>query len=244
MRPPHRRAPQAAPACGLALTLLVLLGGTACTRQQPPAPAPAAAVPALTTGQAELLALTRFTNYRRGTAEVTADIPAQGHPARLTGRLDWRHFTGLAVLQGNGGVLGHGRHLLRWDRATVSVRHDWTSALPATPPHDGWARRPLTARASTIDTTLLLLLNLAADRPDNPQLLAHSGARRLGQEEAGGVTVTVFAGPSGAVPEAASPQAARPPGRTRYWIDADGRLRRFSARLSNGTQWLVADFPA
>jgi hypothetical protein len=243
MRPSCRRAPHATAASGLALTLLLLLGGTACTQERPPAPASIA--PALTTRQAELLALTRFTNYRRGAAKVTVDIPVQGHTARLTGRLDWRHSTGFAVLQGSGGVLGHGRHLLRWNRATVSVRHNWTGALPQSPPPDGWIQRGLTPSASDIDTALLLLLNLAADRPDNPQLLVRSGARHLGQEKTEGVPVTVFAGPSGTLPQAASPEATHPaPGRTRYWIDANGRLRRFSARLGGSAQWLTAEFHA
>ncbi|MCQ8193064.1 hypothetical protein [Streptomyces rugosispiralis] len=245
MTPPHRRALPSLPVRSIALTLLTLLGGSACTQDKPHPPVSATTAPALTNPQAELLALTRFTNYRRGAARVTADIPVQGHPARLTGRLDWRHATGLAVLNGNGGVLEHGRHLLRWDRTTVSVRRDWTGHLPSHPPRHGWARRALTTRASTIDTTLLLLLNLAADRPDNARLLLHSGARRLGSEELAGVPVTVFAGPSTPTPRGAAPDPARAapvPGHTRYWIDAGGRLRRFSARLGGGTEWMVATF--
>jgi hypothetical protein len=245
MRPPRHRTQPAESACGVALALLVLLGGTACTQEKPPAAAAATTAPALTTSQAELMALTRFANYRRGTAKVTADIPVQGDSARLTGRLDWRRGSGLAVFQGNGGVLGNGRHLLRWDHATVSVRHNWPGPLPARPPHDGWTKRALAARTSTIDTTLLLLLNLAADRPDNAQLLLHSGARRLGHEEVGGVPVTVFAGPSTTAPQNPSPGKVRTThGRTRYWIDAEGVLRRFSARLGGDTGWLTATFSA
>ncbi len=217
---------------------MVLLAGTACTQDKPPAPVSATTTPALTTSQAELLALTRFANYRRGSAKVTADLPVEGHPARLTGRLEWRHGTGLAILQGNGGVFEHGRHLLRWDRTTVAVHYDWTGPLPTRPPRDGWTQRALTAHASTTDTSLLLLLNLAADRPDNAQLLLHSGARRLGQETVDGVPVTVFAGPS----TTAAGAARSTPSRTRYWIDANGGLRRFSARPGGADGWLVATF--
>ncbi|UUN28848.1 hypothetical protein [Streptomyces sp. FIT100] len=245
MTPPEHRPLPCLPACGIALALMTLLSASACTQDRPSAPATATTAPALTTPQAELLALTRFTNYRHGVAQVTADIPVQGHFARLTGRLDWRRGDGLAVLQGHGGVLEHGRHLLRWNRTTVSIQRNWTGPLPSHPPRDGWAPHTLTPRASAIDTTLLLLLNLAADRPDNAQLLLHSGARRLGAEKVAGVPVTVFAGPSATSPQGAAPEAARTtPGRTRYWIDADGRLRRFSARLSGGTEWLVATFAA
>ncbi|MFF4751537.1 hypothetical protein ACWD5R_05155 [Streptomyces sp. NPDC002514] len=241
MTPPHHRTLPCLPAYGIVLTLMTLLSTSACTQDKPPVPATATTAPALTTPQAELLALTRFTNYRRGATQVTADIPVQGRIARLTGRLDWRHGAGLAILQGNGGFLEHGRHLLRWDRTTVSVQRNWTEPLPTHPPRDGWIQRALTTRASTIDTTLLLLLDLAADRPDNAQLLLHSGARRVGHEKVAGVPVTVFTGPSSATPQGTASGAARTgPGRTRYWIDADGRLRRFSARLGGGTEWLVA----
>ncbi|WP_158973208.1 hypothetical protein [Streptomyces griseus] len=240
MRLPRRHAPHAVSAWGIALTLMVFLGGTACTKDKPPAPVSATTTPALTIPQAELLALTRFTNYRRGSTQVTADIPVQGHSAQLTGRLDWRHGTGLAVLQGKGGVLEHGRHLLRWDRSTVSVQYDWTGPLPTHPPRDGWTERALTAHASPMDTSLLLLLNLAADRPDNAQLLLHSGARRLSQEKVAGVPVTVFAGPSVTAPGA----VRSTPGRTLYWIDGNGGLRRFSARPGGAGGWLVATFTA
>ncbi|MFF2331221.1 MULTISPECIES: hypothetical protein [unclassified Streptomyces] len=243
MTPPHRRTLPVLPACGIALTLLTLLGASACTQNKPPAPATATA-PALTTPQAELLALTRFTNYRRGSSQVTADIPVQGHVARLTGRLDWRNGTGLAILQSGDGTLEATRNLLRWNRTTVSMRRNWTDPLPARPPRDDWNEHPLAAQASAIDTTLLLLLNLATDRPDNAQLLLHSGARRLGDEKVTGVPVTVFAGPSATTPQGSAREAARTtPGRTRYWIDEDARLRRFSARLGGTTDWLVATFP-
>ncbi|MFI0780353.1 hypothetical protein [Streptomyces sp. NPDC021212] len=246
MTPSRRRTSPRPPERCIALTLLtflLLLGSSACTQDKPHTPAVATTAPALTTPQAELLALTRFTNYRRGAAQVTADIPVQGHLARLTGHLDWRHRTGLAILKGNGGILEHGRHLLRWDHTTVSVQHNWTGHLPTRPPRHGWARRALTTRASTIDTTLLLLLNLAADRPDNARLLLRSGARRLGDEKVAGTPVTLFAGPSVTTSQAAAPEAGRTAeGRTRYWIDADGRLRRFSARLGGSTEWLVATF--
>jgi hypothetical protein len=241
MRSPRRHTAPALFARRMALTLLVLLSGSACTQDKPPVPASATTAPALTTPQAELLALTRFTNYRRGAAQVTADVPVlQGHPARLTGRLDWRHGTGLAILQGNGGDLEHGRHLLRWNRTSVSVQRDWTGPLPTHPPREGWAQRTLTARTSTVDTTLLLLLSLAADRPDNAQLLLRSGARRLGQETVEGVPTTVFAGPSTPAPGT----TRTTPGHTRYWIDADGGLRRFSARPSGAGGWLLATFTA
>ncbi|MFF2009422.1 hypothetical protein ACFVWY_10150 [Streptomyces sp. NPDC058195] len=241
MTPPRRRTLSALPAYGIALTFLTLLGASACTQNKPPAPA---AAPALTTPQAELLALTRFTNYRRGTSQVTADIPVQGHAVRLTGRLDWRRGTGLAILQSGGGVLEGTRHLLRWNRTTVSMQRNWTGPLPARSPRDDWNRHPLAAHASAVDTTLLLLLNLATDRADNAQLLLRSGARRLGDEKVAGVPVTVFAGPSANALQGKAREAARAtPGRTRYWIDEDARLRRFSARLGGTTDWLVATFP-
>ncbi|WP_159056284.1 hypothetical protein [Streptomyces sp. DSM 15324] len=55
----------------------------------------------------------------------------------------------------------------------------------------------------------------------------------------------MFAGPSATTPRRTTRETApAAPGHTRYWIDTDARLRRFSARLSGATDWLVATFSA
>ncbi|MET7286921.1 hypothetical protein [Streptomyces sp. NPDC005573] len=219
----------------LAGGLLALAG---CARDTgTPHPAP------LTGPQAETLALMRFTNYRAGAARTTATIPLPGRAVRLDARLDWRAHTGYGLLSGTGpGASQHWRHLLRWDRGGVRVHYDWPGAVPAEPPEDGWAERDLQPDTSAVDTALALLTALASDRPENAQLLARSGARRLGTTTIGGHPVTEFSGPA---PRPASSSPGAPAGadgsRTRYWIDSRGTLRRFAARLPGTSGWMTAD---
>ncbi|WP_327325109.1 hypothetical protein OG735_23320 [Streptomyces sp. NBC_01210] len=224
-----------------ALLLAVLLASAACTG--PAADRPAGDRAALTEQQAELLALTRFTNYRSAAGTVSATIPVPGRTLRLDGRLDWRAHTGYAELRDETpGAPTHWRHLLRWNRTTVSARFNWTGPRPDKPPADGWSERRLEPRSATVDSTLLLLLSLGSDRPENAQLLVRSSAHVLGHEKISGVPVTVFSGPGTAdAPAPAAPSAPGTPGRTRYWVDADGGLRRFAARLGGSGTWMTAD---
>ncbi|MGW5350135.1 hypothetical protein ACWERV_06370 [Streptomyces sp. NPDC004031] len=208
-----------------------------------PHPAP------LTGQQAESLALTRFTNYRAGSAHVTATVPLPGSRVVLDARLDWRAHTGYGLLRdATPGTARHWQHLLRWNRATVAAHFDWPGPAPAQPPSGGWSpERPLDPDTSTVDTALALLLGLAADRPDNAQLLARSGAARIGATTVGGRPVTEYAGP--AAPGTPAPSAPGTPspaagGHTRYWIDAAGLLRRFSAELPGSPGWMTADLTA
>ncbi|MFI0939605.1 hypothetical protein [Streptomyces sp. NPDC021020] len=235
----HRARTALAAVLGAALLPLA-----ACTHSGGrPQPAP------LTGQQAEALALTRFTNYRAGTAHVTATVPLPGSRVVLDARLDWRAHTGYGLLRdATPGAARHWQHLLRWDRTTVAAHFDWPGKAPAKPPADGWSpERPLDPHTSTVDTALALLLGLAADRPDNAQLLVRSGAARIGAATVGGRPVTEYAGPSApGAPSSTGPgtPSAAAGGRTRYWIDSAGLLRRFAARLPGSPGWTTADLTA
>ncbi|WP_405760722.1 hypothetical protein [Streptomyces sp. NBC_00045] len=234
-----------------ALLLAVLLASAGCTG--PAADQPAEERALLTEQQAELLALARFTNYRSAAGTVSATIPVPGRTVRLDGRLDWRAHTGYAELRDETpGAATHWRHLLRWNRTTVSARFNWTGPRPDEPPADGWSERLLQPRSATVDSTLILLLSLGSDRPENAQLLVRSSARVVGHEKISGAPVTVFSGPgtdtdagtgtgTRDAPATSAPSAPGTPGRTRYWIDADGGLRRFAARLGGSGAWMTAD---
>jgi hypothetical protein len=228
-----------------AVLCAVALAATGCGRahdDKNPGPAP------LTGQQAESLALTRFADYRAGTAHTTASIPLPGQRLLLDARLDWRAHTGYGLLRdASVGTTRHWQHLLRWDRTTVSVHYDWRGPAPARPPKDGWAQRDLQPGTSTVDTALTLLLDLAADRPDNAQLLARSGAHRVGAASIDGDAVTEFSGPSVPATSPSSSAASATgtdsgPGtsRTRYWIDSRNTLRRFAARLPASPGWMTA----
>ena len=107
-----------------------------------------------------------------------------------------------------------------------------------------WTRRPYTSAA--LDRALRLVLSMAADRPDNAQLLAQSHPLWLRDERVDGRGYGVFSGPrprpaasrASAGPAAGATAAA---GRSplTYWIDKDGRMRRVTARLAPGQEATV-----
>ncbi|SNX58372.1 hypothetical protein SAMN06272735_2862 [Streptomyces sp. TLI_55] len=92
-----------------------------------------------------------------------------------------------------------------------------------------WTRRGFVG--GPLDTGLRLVLGLAADRPDNAQLLAQSGPSWLRGDRIDGRALDVFSGPRPR-PQGSAPPAGRSP--LAYWIDADGDLRRVTATLGTG----------
>ncbi|MFE2164652.1 hypothetical protein ACFXB3_06215 [Streptomyces sp. NPDC059447] len=191
----------------------------------------------LTTAEADRAALARFSTYRRGTGDVTMTIPYRGSTVTLTGRVDWRRHLGYAELHSD--TTPPARELIQWNASTVASRPQWTGGLPQLPPEDAWQAHRLTPHTSPIDAALLLLLGLGSDRPDNAQLLARSSARWIKEDHVGTTPVTLIAGPGTSGP-GTDPNR---PGNTRYWIDHEGGLLRFSARAGGETRWMTADLP-
>ncbi|MFA7761616.1 hypothetical protein [Streptomyces sp. NRRL S-448] len=210
-----------------------LLALTACSA--PARNAKAAAPRRLTSAEADRMALARFATYRRGTGDVTATIPSHGRTITLTGRIDWRGHHGYAEIRDDAAPPTH--ELVHWSPHGVATRPRWTGGLPDRPPASGWEFHPLRPRSTALDSLLLLLLHLGSDRPDNAQLLARSDARWLREDRIDDVPVIVAAGPG--APGAPSGRGRL--GNTRYWIDADGRLLRFQARLGGEVQWATAE---
>lgn len=111
-------------------------------------------------------------------------------------------------------------------------------------PPDEWTRRPYTDAA--LDRALRLVLSMAADRPDNAELLARSHPLWLRDERVDGRGYGVFSGPR---PHPTAPRASASPaagataaaGRSplTYWIDKEGRMRRVTARLAPGQEATV-----
>ncbi len=73
---------------------------------------------------------------------------------------------------------------------------------------------------AALDSALSVVFALAADRPENAQLLRQSDARHLGEVEVDGEQQQVFRLPS----VDGGGEAV-----TRLWLDGDGRLRRMDA---------------
>lgn len=131
------------------------------------------------------------------------------------------------------GQLDHG--LIVWDTGGLGLAPapegdnspPWQQAEHI--PRSGWSARSYTT--DPLDAGLQLLIELGADRPDNPLLLAQSGARWLERDRIDDRNYDRFAGPraQGATPSA-GPDGGRSP--LTYWIDGDGGLRRVTMRIS------------
>ncbi|MCM3778755.1 hypothetical protein [Microbacterium hydrocarbonoxydans] len=190
-----------------------------------PSASPAASPRPLRVEEADRLAIARFLAFQDGCTEFRTLVEAEGVEVSLRGRVDHRSGVGLASATADGDTA-----VVMWDADTLVGWPDAGGAeFPTAPPAEAGGARPLDPSASAVDTVLLLLTSLAADRPDNAQLLRQSDARWLRADEVAGEPVDVFAGPSDPDhPETADTQ-------TRYWVDAEGRVVRFEAGLASQT---------
>ncbi|MFJ1838791.1 MULTISPECIES: hypothetical protein [unclassified Streptomyces] len=199
----------------------------------------------VTVDEASRLALSRLNLYQASPLKV--DLTATeggGVVVRVKGVVDYRthravgsyRITGASGASGAsapaGGQLDHG--LIVWDTGGLGLapvpkgddRPPWQQAEHI--PRSGWSARSYTT--DPLDAGLQLLIGLGADRPDNPLLLAQSGARRLGSDRIDGRDYDRFAGPraQGATP-GTGPDGGRSP--LTYWVDGDGGLRRVTMRM-------------
>lgn len=200
---------------------------------------------ALTSDEANRLAITRFRNYEAGGRAVTITVPGPAGNLVVTGSVDYRAKLGYGVVRGTGRDTSS-NGLIEW--STTSVFVDPMTATPATapatPPTTGWYSRPLQQTGSSLDSSLLIALSLGTDRPDNAELLPQNGASRLGQDHIGGHAVDIMAGPraqAGAASGSAG-AASGPAGTVRYWVGADGTMYRVQASVASESQPTVIDF--
>jgi hypothetical protein len=209
-------------ACACLLLPFLLTG---CTSN----PAPAT----MTVAQADHLALARFTEYQLGASTIQALVPISGQSFTITGRIDWRAHRALAVITPTNtpSAPASATQLLLWTPNWLAVHGTWKGPAPTTPPPDGWTPRPWQPGAE-LDTVLRLILDLAAARPENAQLLRQSGAIALRTDTVGTRPVTVYQGP---------PSADGTGSHTRYWIADDNTLLRFEARAGTDPDWARID---
>lgn len=192
----------------------------------------------LTADEANLLAVTRFRNYEAGGRAVTITVPTTSGGLVVTGSVDYRAKIGYGVVRGAGrGTSSDG--LIQWNTTTVFLHPvvDAPAEVPATPPASDWHRRPLRTAGSSLDSALLIALDLGSDRPDNAELLPQNGAAWVGRDEIGGRRVDIMSGPAAR----AKPDTA---GNVRYWLDPDGTMHRVQADVASEPQSVVIDFDA
>lgn len=191
----------------------------------------------LSTTEAERLALVRFTNYTAKNAKFTASVPSPGGKLVLTGRVDFVSHLGYAAMRTDGRTDLASGGLVQWNLTKLAFHGSPTAQAVDPPPAENWQLRALQKTGSELDGALRLLVNLASDRPDNAQLLQQSTARWLRSDTIDGVAVDVLEGPKQEGKATTSDDA-----RLRYWVDADGKLRRVEARLGDQREFAVFDF--
>ncbi|MER5264972.1 hypothetical protein ABTZ99_23125 [Actinosynnema sp. NPDC002837] len=191
---------------------------------------------ALTSDEVNRLAIARFRNFEAGGRAVTITVPTTAGGLVITGSIDYRAKLGYGVVRGAGRDTSSDG-LIQWNPTAVFV-HPMANApaeAPASPPGSGWHRRPLQTSGSSLDSSLLIALNLGSDRPDNAALLPQNGAAWVGQDRVGEHQVDVMSGPSAR----AKPDTA---GNVRYWVDQDGTMHRVQADVASEPQPVVIDF--
>ncbi|MFD8754803.1 hypothetical protein ACFV0O_28025 [Kitasatospora sp. NPDC059577] len=196
----------------------------------------------VTTDEAARLALSRLNLYQASPVGVTLTADEGGGVGiRVEGVVDYRTHRGVGRYRTTGasGPLDHG--LVVWDTGGLGLAPEpagvdgpaWQQAEHV--PRQGWSPRSYTA--DPLDSGLRLVVQLGADRPDNPLLLAQSGARWLGRDRIDGRSYDRVAGPRA---QGSAPDGERSP--LTYWVDGDGALRRVTMRMPGLGTPTTADF--
>ncbi|MFE9255236.1 hypothetical protein [Streptomyces sp. NPDC006879] len=216
----------------------------------------------VTTTEAQQLALVRFNLHDAGTVRVALTLPSADGMTTVVGLVDYRTHHAVGRFTTDTGS-GRRSSLLAWDGSGLAVAssgkeeaekyHDdavqLARAAAAVNPR-AWSARAHTS--NPLDVALRLVIGLGHDRPDNAQLLAQSGPRRLGEETIKGVDYTIFSGPRPrptAAPQVGTAvRGAVPSGRSplTYWVDTAGRLGRLEAQLASldrPARWELAPAP-
>ncbi|MER6097537.1 hypothetical protein ABT154_17100 [Streptomyces sp. NPDC001728] len=202
----------------------------------------------VTTEEASRLALSRLGLYRASPVAVALTAAEGGDVVvRVQGIVDYRNHRAVGTYRVTGasgraqpsGAAGPpaqrlDQGLIVWDAGGLGLAATpegdgspfWQQAERV--PRSGWSGRSYTS--DPLDAGLQLLIGLGADRPDNPLLLAQSGARWLARERVDGRDYDRFAGPraQGAA-RGTGPDGGRSP--LTYWVDGDGGLRRVTMRM-------------
>ncbi|WP_405017671.1 hypothetical protein OHV05_12055 [Kitasatospora sp. NBC_00070] len=185
----------------------------------------------VTRDEAGRLALARFTTYEASPARVRVTVPGRNGDTVVDGAVDYRSHHAVGSYRAPGTDSG----LLAWDQEGLGVAPGASDlSAAATMPRAAWSPRAFSS--DPFDVGLQLVMRLAADRPDNAQLLAEQGPRWLRSERIDARSYDVFSGPR--------PRSAAEPGDSplTYWIDGDGGLRRVTVRVTGLERPVTVDF--
>lgn len=223
------------------VVLGAMLGVSGCAPSDAPdAPASSqAAGSALSTEQAQRLAIFRFNNFDSGVRAVTFSIPG-AQPVQFSGWIDYAAGAGYGFASTTvDGAADTG--LLRFTSQSLGYQPTMLDKAPFPVPADGWQDSALDPSATSLSNVVAVLLGLGNDRPDNPQLLQQTDALWLRSDDVDGVTVDVFAGPTSDAPATAAPSNAAPT--IRYWIDETGHLMKAEIPVAGEAgSWTTVEF--
>lgn len=225
-----------------AAAAVVLLAG--CGSEKPVAQEPKR----LNTEQAQALAIMRFQNFNKRVLHVKIDVPAKPVDFHAEAVLDLRDHVGFGEYtttnSGTSDVVTSG--VIAWSQDLIATTDG--GDFKQLPPDSAWTQRPI-GQSTAVDAMLLMALQLGGDRPENPVLLQQSSARLLRTEKHNGKPVWVISGPaaSGAdvtATNGAEDDANSQTSRTTYWIDKEGMLSRFEAKLGGSRAALAVVAPS
>ncbi len=203
---------------------------------------PAPTAHPVTTEEAQLLAIARFTNFDIGSRPFMTTLRQSGAELTIRGWVDYGSEIGYAAVTGD-----FDPQVLLWTASTVGIATqapdpNGNPRLPIPPTSDqAWQSHPIDASTSTLDTVLVVIGNLGKDRPDNPLLTQQSGALWLRTDSVDGTAVTVFAAPPSDAPVTGGVAPSTKDASLKLWVDGKGLIRRAELRLDDG--WITVDFP-
>lgn len=220
---------------GLVVAAATALG--ACTSGPDDAPSGSRddAPRAVTQDEADRLAVARFNVYDQHYVDLVATVPVEGQTLRLDGTADTQAHAASARVESS-----DGQHaLLQWTLAAKALYPVGAADDPGLDPADlpdptalpadGWTVAGL-GPDDPLDAALVVILNLASDRPENAQLLRQNGAQRVGTQEIDGTAVDVFTAPAA---------TGGSDDRVRWFVDDQGVLHRVEADVGRDVPLVV-----
>lgn len=182
------------PALALSVALLASGCGSGDPGTTDPTPgAPSSGPRDLTPDEADRLAVARFNNYKRDHVPFTLVVPVDAQTVTVTGRAAFREHLAIASLAAdNPAAYG----VLAWNLKAVGLLptgspvSDEQLTKARRFPDDAWDVHDLAD--APLDAALLVLLNLALDRPENAQLLRQNGAQWQGEGSVDGTDVDLM----------------------------------------------------
>lgn len=201
----------------------------------------------MNTEQAQALAIMRFQNFNKRVLHVKIDVPEKPVDFHAEAVIDLRDHAAFGeyttTTSGTSEVVTSG--VIAWSQALIATTD--VGDFKQLPPDSAWTQRPI-GQSTAVDAMLLMALQLGGDRPENPVLLQQSSARLLRTEKRNGKPIWVISGPTSSGADASPTNGAAnddnsKPSRTTYWIDQEGTMSRFEAKLSGSQATLAVVTP-